>query len=177
MRLDPPLAELRAALGDWCATGVPKCEGIADVAARLVPTSVALAEEIRRLARGVFPPILSDLGLAAAVRALVRHVGSDVEVDFDEELGRRRFAAVAEAVCYLCCRALVDDAVAADADRVVMHLGHAGHDLIVTGSYVARRASDPAELGVARDRVGAVGGRFELRCGSSVGIDVTVPGA
>jgi len=179
-RLDPQLALLADRLRD--ARAAARSDGdavltVATIAADLLPTSVELAEEIRTLARGVFPPILSDLGVAAAVRALVRRVGPDLAVELDDATGRGRFAADAEAACFLCCRALLDDALAARARRARVRLECDGRELLVAGSYAGGDLATPTEIGIARDRVSALGGRFRLDFGPSVVIDVAVPAA
>ncbi|TMK96456.1 MAG: hypothetical protein E6G40_11740, partial [Actinobacteria bacterium] len=57
-------------------------------------------ENLRDLARGIYPPLLADQGLAAAVSAQARKAPFPVEVETD---GLGRYAQEAEAAVYFCC--------------------------------------------------------------------------
>ncbi|HXZ70038.1 MAG TPA: histidine kinase, partial [Streptosporangiaceae bacterium] len=62
-------------------------------------TSGAL-ETLRELARGIYPPLLADQGLAAAVRTQAAKAPGPVEVDAD---GVGRYPADLETAIYFCC--------------------------------------------------------------------------
>jgi signal transduction histidine kinase len=57
-------------------------------------------ENLRDLARGIYPPLLADKGLAAALDSQSRKVPIPVTVDAD---GADRFAPEIEAAVYFCC--------------------------------------------------------------------------
>jgi signal transduction histidine kinase len=57
-------------------------------------------EDLRDLARGIFPPLLADQGLAAALAAQARKASIPVTVDAE---GVGRYPQEAEAAVYFCC--------------------------------------------------------------------------
>src|SRR5207237_1347204 len=56
-------------------------------------------EDLRNLARGIYPPLLADKGLEAALRSQVRNVPLPVRVEAD---GVVRYAQEQEAAVYFC---------------------------------------------------------------------------
>ena len=60
----------------------------------------AIVESLRELARGIYPPLLADQGLAAAVRAQAAKAGGSVAVSAD---GIGRYGKDIEAALYFCC--------------------------------------------------------------------------
>ena len=139
-------------------------------------TQVAL-EDLRDLARGIYPPLLADRGLVAAIQAQSRKSQLGVEVDADD-LGR--FTADVEATVYFCAlEALQNVAKYAAADRTVIRLSRANGSL----SFEVEddgRGFDPGAVisgsglqGMA-DRLAAVGGSLEIR--SAPGQGTTVAG-
>ena len=60
----------------------------------------AIVESLRELARGIYPPLLADQGLAAAVRAQAAKAGGAVAVTAD---GIGRYGKDIEAALYFCC--------------------------------------------------------------------------
>jgi signal transduction histidine kinase len=139
-------------------------------------TQTAL-EDLRDLARGIYPPLLADQGLVAAIEAQTRKGGQGVEVDAN---GVGRFPADVEATVYFCAlEALQNVAKYAEAGRTVIHLSRTNGDLsfeVVDDG----RGFDPAGVvagsglqGMA-DRLAAVGGSLEIR--SAPGRGTTVAG-
>jgi signal transduction histidine kinase len=139
-------------------------------------TQTAL-EDLRDLARGIYPPLLADRGLVAAIEAQSRKGGLGVEVD---AAGLGRFPADVEATVYFCAlEALQNVAKYAEAARTVVHLGRSNGELsfeVVDDG----RGFDPALVangsglqGMA-DRLAAVGGSLEVR--SAPGRGTTVAG-
>ena len=139
-------------------------------------TQTAL-EDLRDLARGIYPPLLADRGLVAAIEAQSRKSHLGVEVDA-EDLGR--FTADVEATVYFCTlEALQNVAKYAAADRTVIRLARANGSL----SFEVQddgRGFDPVAAvsgsglqGMA-DRLAAVGGSLEVR--SAPGRGTTVAG-
>jgi len=83
---------------------------VSDGARRLATHAGWLIDNIRALSRDVLPPLLSDHGLAPALRALLRRVDTEVTFDVAPSVGVARFPVHIETTVYLCCRAAVDAA-------------------------------------------------------------------
>jgi signal transduction histidine kinase len=144
---------------------------------RLQVDVTAALEELRDLARGIYPPLLADQGLAAALAAQVRKAAIPVEVDAD---GIGRYEPDVEATVYFCTlEALNNVAKYAEASRATVRLEHGddGLTFVVTDD---GRGFDPTATsygtglqGIA-DRLDAIGGRLEVR--SQPGEGTTVVG-
>jgi signal transduction histidine kinase len=139
-------------------------------------TQTAL-EDLRDLARGIYPPLLADAGLVAAIEAQSRKGQHGVEVDAD---GVGRFPADIEATVYFCAlEALQNVAKYAEAAHTVVHLSRANGDLSFEvvddgrGFDPAHATSGSGLQGMA-DRLAAVGGSLEVR--SAPGRGTTVAG-
>jgi signal transduction histidine kinase len=135
-----------------------------------VETGQAL-QDLRDLARGVYPPLLADQGLAAALGAQSRKASVPVEVRAD---GIGRFAQELEATVYFCClEALQNAAKYAEASSVRISL-EAADGALTFEVWDDGRGFDPATAGRGAglqnmaDRLEAVGGRLEV---------VSAPGA
>jgi signal transduction histidine kinase len=77
-------------------------------------------ETLRDLARGIYPPLLADKGLAAALEAQARKAAVPVQVSAD---GVDRYPQELEAVAYFCClEALQNVAKYAKASHAVVRL-------------------------------------------------------
>jgi signal transduction histidine kinase len=77
-------------------------------------------ENIRDLARGIYPPLLADKGLVAALSSQGRKAPFPVTIEAD---GVGRYSEDAEAAVYFCClEALQNVAKDAGASRVVIRL-------------------------------------------------------
>ncbi|GHE04888.1 hypothetical protein GCM10010339_38280 [Streptomyces alanosinicus] len=99
-----------------------------DTARRMLGDAQDLAEEalaeLRHVVRGIHPPILTDRGLAGAVRALAANSGLDVTVRVDglEDTGARAPAAVEAAAYFAVAEALTDTAKHSGASRAAVRL-------------------------------------------------------
>ena len=152
--------------------------------ARLQEALVALqadAEEaieaLRDLARGIYPPLLADQGLAAALEAHARKSPLPVEIVTDHVA---RHPQDVEAAVYFCClEALQNVAKYAGASRAVVRLGEADGQLQFaveddgTGFDPATTARGSGLQNMA-DRVEALGGTLDVV--SSPGDGTTVAG-
>ena len=88
--------------------------------------------ELRHVVRGIHPPILSDRGLAGAVRALAASSGLGVAVRVDGlEDGPRAPAAVEAAAYFVVAEALTNAAKHSGAGRAEVHLTRTGTGLRV----------------------------------------------
>jgi signal transduction histidine kinase len=119
--------------------------------------------ELRNLARGIHPAVLTDRGLDAALSALAGR--SAVPVEVSVELPRRPPPAVESAAYFVVAEALVNVARHAAARRAVVRVTTRDARLIVEVSDDGVGGADPrAGSGLAglADRVTAVDGSFSV---------------
>jgi signal transduction histidine kinase len=139
-------------------------------------TGVAL-DDLRDLARGIYPPLLVDKGLAAALEAQARRSAIPVTVEPD---GVGRYPQDAEAAVYFCClEARQNVGKYAGASSVAIRLGHVAGELTFevaddgAGFNVRTRSYGTGLQGMA-DRLAALDGSLEVR--SAPGAGTTVAG-
>ncbi len=119
--------------------------------------------ELRELARGIHPAILTDAGLEAAVRSLAER--SAVPATLDAALPGRFAAPVEAAAYFVVSEALANAAKHAGATSVRISLRRDGSSLLAEVCDDGRGGADPERgsgLRGLRDRVEAVGGRLEI---------------
>jgi signal transduction histidine kinase len=119
-------------------------------------------EELRRLARGIHPPVLADRGLEAAVTALADRTPLRVNVAID--LPRRPSRAAETAAYFVVAEALANTGKYAGADHVDIDVHADGDRLVVAVVDDGRGGADPAGnglLGLSR-RVEALDGRLDV---------------
>ena len=91
-----------------------------DLIAKLEGEADEALETLRDLARGIYPPLLADQGLKAALEAHVRKLSIPVEVKGDDI---SRYSQEIEAAIYFCClEALQNVTKYASASRAVVRL-------------------------------------------------------
>lgn len=134
-------------------------------------------EDLRDLARGIYPPLLADQGLIGALQSQARKAPMPVEIE-GSEIGR--YTPAVEAAVYFCAlEALQNVAKYAAAAQVTLRLaatnGELRFEVIDDG-----RGFDPATTGYGTglqgmaDRMDAMGGTLEVR--SAPGDGTTVAG-
>ncbi|HTG46238.1 MAG TPA: sensor histidine kinase [Actinomycetota bacterium] len=135
-------------------------------------------QDLRDLARGIYPPLLADQGLGPALEAQVRRSSVPVTVEAD---GVGRYPQDAEAAVYFCVlEALQNVAKYAEASRVSVRLEGTSQEIRFAVQDDGR-GFDPAATGYGtgvqgmKDRLAALGGSLEVR--SSPGAGTTVAGA
>jgi signal transduction histidine kinase len=149
----------------------------AEVLGQIEAETQTALEDLRDLARGIYPPLLADRGLVAALEAQSRKSHLGVEVDADD-LGR--YPADVEATVYFCAlEALQNVAKYADADRTVIRLaqsnGSLSFEVVDDGrGFDADAGASGSGLQGMADRLAAVGGSLEIR--SAPGRGTTVAG-
>ena len=137
-------------------------------------------EELRDLARGIHPPILTDRGLEAAISALAAR--SPVHVRLSVDLPQRPAGTVESAAYFVVSEALANVIKHAHATRVDILIQHTDGLLVAEVADDGRGGADPAGRGLTglRQRVTALDGtlritspeggpttlRAELPCGS-----------
>jgi signal transduction histidine kinase len=107
-----------------------------EAARRLLDDAQDMAEhaltELRHVVRGIHPPILTDRGLAGAVRALAASSGLDVAVDADgAEEDPRAPAAIEAAAYFIVAEALTNAAKHSGSDRAEVRLTRTARGLRV----------------------------------------------
>jgi len=133
-------------------------------------------EDLRDLARGIYPPLLADKGLAAALDAQARKAAVPTTVVAD---GVGRFSQDVEATVYFSClEALQNVYKYAEATAATVRLGsHDGHlEFVVADD---GRGFDPKATGYGTglqgivDRLAAIGGTVEVRSAPGVGTSLS----
>jgi len=140
--------------------------------------ATAALEELRDLARGIYPPLLADKGLVAALEAQARKAAVPVEVQAD---GVGRFPPEIEATVYFCAlEALNNVAKYASASRATVHLTDGAGELQFevsddgVGFDPAAAKRGTGIQGMA-DRLAALGGELTVR--STPGRGTTIQGS
>jgi signal transduction histidine kinase len=132
-------------------------------------------EELRELARGIYPPLLADLGLRAALEAQARKAALPVTIEA-ADLGR--YPQQIEAAVYFCVlEALQNTAKYAQASAAQVTLCGDGQHLVFTVTDDGK-GFDPATTkgtglqGMA-DRLGALGGTIDITSTPGRGTQLT----
>jgi signal transduction histidine kinase len=133
-------------------------------------------ENLRDLARGIYPPLLADLGLAAALNAQASKSPLLVTVEAD---GIGRFGQDTEAAVYFCClEALQNIAKYAHATQgricLQAHNGTLSFTVSDDGTgYDARHTPMGSGLRNMADRLAALRGQLEIQSAPSRGTIIT----
>jgi signal transduction histidine kinase len=133
-------------------------------------------ENLRDLARGIYPPLLADKGLTAALEAQVRKAPFPVQI---EPNGIGRYSAEAEATAYFCVlESLQNAAKYAQASSAMVRLAQADGHLVFSVTDDGRGfdpATTPRGTGLKNlaDRVESLGGTVEIRSRPGQGTTVT----
>ena len=152
-------------------------EGEREMLAELRQDAAGAVEDLRDLARGIYPPLLASAGLAAALEAQARKAPVPTSVTAD---GVGRYPQEVEAAVYFCVlEALQNVAKYAGASRAGVRLAASGHHLRfeVTDDGAG---FDPQAQGYGTglqgmaDRLHAHGGSLDVR--SEPGAGTTVAG-
>jgi signal transduction histidine kinase len=133
-------------------------------------------EQLRDLARGIYPPLLADKGLAAALDAQARKAGVPTTVDSD---GIGRYRQEVESTVYFCVlEALNNVAKYANASKATVRLSVTDGEL----AFEVRddgAGFDPGETGYGTglqgmaDRLDAIGGTLDVRSAAGHGTAVS----
>ncbi len=165
---------IKAGLAAEHSAGLPEaCQALHE----LRRDATAALENLRDLARGIYPPRLADLGLAAALGAQASRSALPVTVDA-AALGR--FPEETEAAVYFCCiEALANIAKYAAASRAAITLRAASGTLTFCvaddgSGFDAARTPLGAGLRNMSDRLSALGGHLEVT--SALGQGTTITG-
>ena len=141
-------------------------------ASELVETAIA---EIRRLAHGIYPPLLVSGGLAEALPTLAARAAVPVHLDLD---GLGRYPTSTEAALYYCCsEALQNAAKHGGPDTAVTVTAHADEQTLNLAISDTGRGFDPATIGIGlmnmTDRLSAIGGTLAIDTAPGRGTRIT----
>ncbi|MEU1374158.1 GAF domain-containing sensor histidine kinase [Streptomyces triculaminicus] len=134
-------------------------------------------DELREVAHGIHPPVLTDQGLVAAVTSRARRMPIPVTVRIEKSLDRVRFALdIEESAFYLVSEALTNVLKHAEATHVTIRITRAGGWLVVEVSDdgVGFPTGTTRGLGLTgmRDRIEAVGGDLWITSRSGGGTTI-----
>jgi len=139
-------------------------------------------EELRELARGIHPPVLTDRGLLEAIEARAARLPLGITVETDRALYGRRFAEEIEGAAYfLVCEALTNTVKHAAAQGAGIRLeaqnGHLYVQVSDDGQGFDPHTTPRAGLAGLTDRIEALGGtvRIESRQGHGSTVSATLP--
>jgi signal transduction histidine kinase len=133
-------------------------------------------EDLRDLARGIYPPLLADRGLPAALEAQARKAAVPVSVESD---GVGRYSPDVESALYFCCLEALQNVAK------YAHATHAEVRLSSTGDELAFEVADDGDgfdpsstrfgsgLQGMADRLDAIGGMLEVTSQPGMGTTVT----
>jgi signal transduction histidine kinase len=146
-------------------------ERVRQVAGELQDAVQEALDDLRDLARGIYPPLLADKGLAVALEAQARKaVGTSVEAD-----GIGRYPEEIESAVYFCAlEAMQNVAKYAQAGTTVVRLAETDGSLLFEIQDDGR-GFDPRETGYGTglqgmaDRLDAIGGELEVTSGPGRG--------
>jgi signal transduction histidine kinase len=152
----------------------------AELASQLQAETTQALEDLRDLARGIYPPLLADEGLRAALSAQARKAPVPVTIEAN---GVGRFPEEVEAAVYFSClEALQNVAKYANASHVTISLARDdGHLRFVVADDGVGFDPDAAHRGTGlqgiADRMDALRGRFAVRSrpGSGTEVSGTLP--
>jgi PAS domain S-box-containing protein len=132
-------------------------------------------DDLRELAAGIHPLVLTDRGLAAALEELTAGAPLPVALRIDEE----RFAPEVEAAAYFFVAEALTNAVKhADASGVDVTIARRGDALCVEVADDGRGGADPARgsgLRGLQDRVAVLGGTFAVESGGGTTLRASLP--
>jgi signal transduction histidine kinase len=143
------------------AGAAAQADGDAEAASLLAEATAeaqAALGDLRELAHGIYPAILTEAGLASAIATLAD--AAPLPVEIRQTPPEDRYAAPVETAIYLVAAEAIEDASARDASHVTLSLVRDDDRLVL----------DAADDGAARtslmvhlaDRVGALGGSLEV---------------
>jgi signal transduction histidine kinase len=136
----------------------------------------AALEDLRDLARGIYPPLLADQGLVPALQAQARKAALPVEIDAD---GVGRYPQDTEAAVYFCTlEALQNITKYAGASRATVGLSYSGGSLQFTvtddgAGFDTATARHGSGLQGMADRLAALGGTLDVHSQPGRGTTLT----
>jgi signal transduction histidine kinase len=149
---------------------------VADMAEQLQARATEALEDLRDLARGIYPPLLADKGLSAALEAQARKSVVPVSVETD---GIGRYEQPVEAAVYFCTlEALNNVAKYAGASNAQVTIRQDNGDLRFTvtddgSGFDAAATTYGTGLQGMADRLDAIGGTLHIASTPGAGTSVS----
>jgi signal transduction histidine kinase len=147
-----------------------------DLMTHLQTDTTEALDDLRDLARGIYPPLLADKGLGAALESQARKSPVPISVETD---GVERYPQDVEAAVYFCAlEALNNLAKYASASRATVALAQANGTLTFAvsddgvGFPVGEGTSGGTGLQGMADRLDAIGGALEIRSAPGEGTTI-----
>jgi len=141
-----------------------------------------MLRDLRELAHGIHPPVLSDNGLVAALESRVTRFPISVQILADDGLRAERFPdGVERAAYFVACESLTNVAKHAGTDGARVQLSHSGSRLILVvednGQGFEPNGARSGGLANIRDRVEALHGQLtiESRLGGGTSVRADLP--
>jgi signal transduction histidine kinase len=141
-----------------------------------------MLRDLRELAHGIHPPVLSDNGLVAALESRVTRFPISVQILADDELRAERFSEDVEGTAYfVACESLTNVAKHAGTDDARVRLSHPGSRLCLVvednGQGFEPNGARSGGLANIRDRVEALHGQLtiESRVGAGTSVRAELP--
>jgi signal transduction histidine kinase len=141
---------------------------------RIVTGLADAMEDLREISHGIHPAILSEGGLAPALRALARR--STIAVELDVATEARFLGPIEIAAYFVASEALANATKHAQASRIELALATRSNSLLLSIRDDGIGGADPAHgsglIGLT-DRVEALGGSIEVRSSAGRGTQIT----
>jgi signal transduction histidine kinase len=141
-----------------------------------------MLRDLRELAHGIHPPVLSDNGLVAALESRVTRYPISVQILADDGLRAERFSDDVEGTAYfVACESLTNVAKHAGTDGARVRLTHSGSRLSMVveddGRGFESNGARSGGLANIRDRVEALHGKLsiESRVGAGTSVRAELP--
>jgi signal transduction histidine kinase len=150
--------ELRLACSAATAAGD---SALADTLTRACERAQHALGQLRELAHGIYPAILTEGGINPAVRSLATRAPLPVEID---DLVTERYPPAVEAAAYNVVATAIDTAAGCSATFVAVRVSELDDHLVI--EIRTDEPDRPLDVGVA-DRVGALGGRLAVESGTT----------
>jgi signal transduction histidine kinase len=155
---------IQLSLLERIAHGTPGAEPVGAAMPSLQQALQSALDDLRDLARGIYPPLLADRGLSAALKAQARKAAVPTTVEAD---GVGRYDQQVEAAVYFCTlEALQNVAKYAGATTAVVRLAHAdgrlSFEIADDGRGFDPAAASGSGLQGMADRLDAIGGTFAV---------------
>jgi signal transduction histidine kinase len=146
-----------AAIGEQLSLAEQTLDRDGEATARLMESLIAASnrtlEELRDLARGLYPPLLRDQGLLGALRAQAAKFKERIQVEGD---GIGRFPAEVEGAVYFCCIEALRSGPASATIRLVSSHDELAFSIDAPALHLDGRFQD------MEDRIAALGGTLRL---------------
>jgi signal transduction histidine kinase len=141
-----------------------------------------MLRDLRELAHGIHPPVLSDNGLVSALESRVTRFPISVQILADDELRAERFSEDVEGTAYfVACESLTNVAKHAGTDGARVRLSHSSSRLCLVveddGQGFESNGARSGGLANIRDRVEALHGKLKIesRLGAGTSVSAELP--